>query len=97
MTIPIDNKASTANRMFAFLLFLKKRPKIMGLKDEAKVPTEEEIPPPMALERAGNSSTIYMYIMMKYKALLDLKTATITSSKTASGQNSPASRFTDEE
>lgn len=60
----------------------------MGLKDEAKVPTEEEIPPPMALERAGNSSTIYMYIMMKYKALLDLKTATITSSKTASGQNS---------
>lgn len=39
--------------MFEFKSFLSKIPKIIGLKEEANVPTDEAIPPPIALERAG--------------------------------------------
>lgn len=50
---PTDNNARIANNMFEFKSFLSKIPKIIGLKEEANVPTDEAIPPPIALERAG--------------------------------------------
>ena len=56
--MPIHKSANTANRILALILFLSNIPKIIGLKEEAKVPTEEEMPVPMALERVGNSSTM---------------------------------------
>lgn len=58
VTTPIDSKDRIANKMLGFCPLLSKIPSTIGLKDEANVPTEDAIPPPMALDLAGYSYTI---------------------------------------
>jgi hypothetical protein len=58
VTIPHESNASIANNTFELRSILSNIPKIIGLKDDAKVPKDEAILPPIALDLIGYNSII---------------------------------------